>query len=488
MAILHMRKPGVYASLVFLITGGFLVIRMLVNDDFTSAYGKVNETGIVREEGKLVEYSDSGSFYLKIAKNNQKTAFRQFDSDRVYQIEGAPERSLTQQEQEHLSSVKEVASAYLKTQMKEGTFVGGGYRWVSDGVEYDLSFKDYSKGIMNKVTLFQKLESPEVIRRSESHDTSVVNLILTLRGRLSKYAIFLDHLVKVILPVDPHVTLTVVYFSDNVMKTAENMTRLALSSFPSTKWVFVPVEKGPFSRGRGLHLGAQSIKYSTPQGSSKIVFFCDVDVLMQPEFFGRCRSNAILGRQVYYPVLFSQYNPRLVHLLHDQSIPNTGDQLVINEQAGFWREFGYGMACMYISDYETADGFPDIDTWGGEDVVLYEKFLSLDHIRVLRSPDPGLFHVYHRKECIDTGRSTYADCLRSKALTEGSQMQLGLTLMKVQEGIDVEGILSKRFYYYWLIPYLAAFLSLSLSANILLAAVLYRRDQFSRFISKHRRA
>ncbi|XP_066961196.1 chondroitin sulfate N-acetylgalactosaminyltransferase 2-like [Macrobrachium rosenbergii] len=137
--------------------------------------------------------------------------------------------------------------------MKEGTFVGGGYRWVSDGVEYDLSFKDYSKGIMNKVTLFQKLESPEVIRRSESHDTSVVNLILTLRGRLSKYAIFLDHLVKVILPVDPHVTLTVVYFSDNVMKTAENMTRLALSSFPSTKWVFVPVEKGPFSRGRGLH-------------------------------------------------------------------------------------------------------------------------------------------------------------------------------------------------------------------------------------------
>ncbi|XP_064117256.1 chondroitin sulfate N-acetylgalactosaminyltransferase 1-like [Macrobrachium nipponense] len=489
MVILHMKKPGVYASLVFLIAGGLLVIKMLGNDDFATAYGKANETEVVREEGKLVESSVHDNDYLRIDKNDQRTTFRQFDSDRVYQIEGVPERSLTPQEQEGFSSVREVASAYLKAQMKEGTFVGGGYRWLPDRVEYDLSFKDYSKGVTNKVTLFQMLEQPKVIRRSESHDTSVVNIILTLQGRLGKYAIFLNHLVKVILPVDQHITLTVVYFSDDATKKAENMTRLALAPFPSTKWVFVPVERGTFSRGRGLHMGAQSVKYSTPPDSPKIVFFCDVDVLMQPEFFGRCRSNAILGRQVvYYPVLFSQYNPRLVYQLHEQSIPNIEAQLTINEQAGFWRQFGFGMACVYTSDYETAGGFPDMNTWGGEDVVLYEKFLSLDHIKVLRSPDPGLFHIYHRKECIDTGSSTYVDCLRSKSLTEGSQMQLGLTLMKVQEGVDVEGILSKRFYYFWLIPYLAAFLSLSLVANILLAAALHRRDQFSRFISKHRRA
>lgn len=65
-------------------------------------------------------------------------------------------------------------------------------------------------------------------------------------------------------------------------------------------------------------------------------------------------------------------------------------------------------------------------------------------LQVIRAPDPSVFHVYHHKECGDTGSESYVACLKSKVVTEGSQMQLGLTLLKVQHGTDLEGILSKR--------------------------------------------
>ncbi|XP_068222013.1 chondroitin sulfate N-acetylgalactosaminyltransferase 1-like [Palaemon carinicauda] len=400
----------------------------------------------------------------------EEVTFRYFDAYHTYQTEGVAERSLTRQEEMQLSSVREVALRHLKETKKDGgTFVGGRYRWLNEGVEYDFAFDDPVKEVTNRITLFQKLEPPKVIRSIEISNRLIVNIIITLKGRLDKYAVFLDHLVTAVVPEEPHLSLTVVYFSDDNMKEAQELTNHVLSSVPQVKWSFIPLEAENFSRGRGLHTGAQSVRFSDLTSPSSVLFFCDVDILMHPDFFRRCRSNAIEGRQVYYPVLFSLYNPRLVYPLFDKDIPVVRDQLRVTEQSGFWREFGFGMTCMYASDYEAAGGFPDLKTWGGEDEILFEKFLRLDNIKVLRFPDPGLFHLYHRKDCLDVTSSSYPACLKSKALTEGSQLQLGLTLLKLHEGTDLEGILSKRFYYFWLVPYLACFLFLSLVTNILQA-------------------
>ena len=49
-----------------------------------------------------------------------------------------------------------------------------------------------------------------------------------------------------------------------------------------------------FSRGKGLHVGA----LQATREASDLIFFCDVDVLMELDFFTRCRANTLLGRQV----------------------------------------------------------------------------------------------------------------------------------------------------------------------------------------------
>ncbi|XP_045599757.2 uncharacterized protein [Procambarus clarkii] len=279
---------------------------------------------------------------------NEGLFFRYFDTDVTFQTEGVAGRLLTQHEHALLSTAKDAATQYL-TQLHPNTaFVSGRYRWLPGGVEYDLLYKDQVTDVSSRVTLFQKLDAPKVIR-----------------------------------------------------------------------------------------------------------------------------SITVDEKTVYYPVVFSLYNPKLVYPLFDKVVPPVSEQLAVDEQSGFWRTFGFGMACMFRRDYGASGGFPDIRTWGGEDVALYQQFLKLDNIKVIRAPDPSLFHLYHHKECTDTTSTSYVACLKSKAVTEGSQLQLGLSLLKLHQGTDLEGVLSKRFYYFWLVPYLGLLLAVSLLTNLVQAVMLF---------------
>ncbi|KAK2180184.1 hypothetical protein NP493_454g04013 [Ridgeia piscesae] len=310
-------------------------------------------------------------------------------------------------------------------------FLEGIYRNVPGiGTQYELYFHNVDEPTggptYRKVTLarlYGPITTIETVVRNTRKD--MINLILPLSGRVDKFEAFIHRFVSMCVRRDKRVFLTVVYFRaaglDQVRRIITALTKRY--HFKNVRLVTLDED---FSRGRGLQVGAQSWTKN-----DVLMFLCDVDIVFTTDFLERCRLNTDRGRRVYYPIVFSLYNPRVVYSLQDMTIPPEKDQLIISKDAGFWRDFGYGMTCQYRSDFMKIKGFDEkITGWGLEDVYLYRKYVKSE-LMVIRATDPGIFHLWHEKECdLKLPADQYRGCIRSRALNEASHAQMGMLAFK----------------------------------------------------------
>ena len=289
------------------------------------------------------------------------------------------------------------------------------------GFEYDLTFISGKPNEYHRVKIRRPFSNIELVDSVETLDTSkeLINLVLPLNSeRTDHFQVFLKRFGDICVRWDSRVHLTVVYFGKKGRDDVKNiLSEFAdRENFKNYKLLF---EDGPFSRGVGLQKGVLSW-----EKGNNIMFFCDVDMFFTPDFLERCRFYTEPGQMVYYPIIFSFYNPEIVY---NGRPPEIHQQLYVGKDNGFWRDFGFGMTCVYKNDFVNTRGFDtSIHGWGTEDVKLYRKFLGTNLV-VIRATDRGIFHRYHSKICdFALPSEQYLSCVHSKAVNEASHTQIGM--------------------------------------------------------------
>lgn len=375
--------------------------------------------------------------------------FDSFTVQRLYQLEMGltrhpEEKPVRRDKRDELVEVLELALQSLNTSPSQqdsrktdgrspsskvytpSDFMEGIRRTERDkGTLYELSFRGEAAHEFRRLVLFRPF-GPLMKVRNERVDTAStpINIIVPLSRRTDKFKHFMHNFREVCVQQDGRVHLTVVYFGNDQINEVRSILENTSREVNFKNYTLLQLNE-EFSRGRGLDFGARAWK-----GGNVLLFFCDVDIYFTADFLNSCRLNTQPGKKVFYPVLFSQYNPALIYGSSDH-IPPVEQQLVIKKDTGFWRDFGFGMTCQYRSDFINIGGFDiDIKGWGGEDVHLYRKYLH-SNLLVVRAPSRGLFHLWHEKQCADElPPDQYRMCMQSKAMNEASHGQLGMLFFR----------------------------------------------------------
>lgn len=406
-----------------------------------------------QEPSDLLEYLHSQidkaevNIGARLASEYALVPFESFTSSKVYQLEMGltrhpEEKPVRKDRRDELVEVIEAALDIInnpdeedaaeeeapmqRQSYTEAHFTEGLYRTERDkGTLYELFFAKEDSSSFRHVSLFRPF-GPLMKVRSTSVDTSgtVINIIVPLSGRVDTFTQFLNNFREVCIQQDRRVYLTVVYFGQSGLPEVKSSLEKLSREEGFSNYSLIPVEE-EFSRGRGLDIGA----HAWTKGDV-LMFFCDVDIHFNVDFLNTCRLNTAPNKKVFYPVVFSLYNPAIVYG-NLELAPPIELQLIHKKDAGFWRDFGFGMTCQYRSDFLNIGGFDlEVKGWGVEDVHLYKKYLRSDVI-VVRAPVSSLFHLWHEKQCADElTPEQYRMCIQSKAMNEASHPHLGMLVFR----------------------------------------------------------
>ncbi|XP_068154639.1 chondroitin sulfate synthase 1 [Drosophila tropicalis] len=265
--------------------------------------------------------------------------------------------------------------------------------------------------------------------------------VLPISGRLATFQRFLRTYELICIEAKQHCDLLVVIFGSTTEDLNEHFNQLQeLRSRHIYEQINSIQRSGEFSRGVALDIAARSSYIE----HNDIILFIDVDMVFEVETLQRVRMHTRRGQQVYLPIVFSQYDPKRSS---GRGGFNPSD---INDENGYFRQFGFGICAIYKSDIldEDINGFDkDITGWGLEDVKFLEKIVRVGtrqrgfltntaemptadynqeaeqwrRLTIFRAVDPTLVHIYHDISC-DTQLDApqYNMCLGTKANSLGS--------------------------------------------------------------------
>ena len=281
----------------------------------------------------------------------------------------------------------------------------------------EISVKDQVKSWLYKFS--GQENSPHLINIRQEH----IDIIMPLMGRFHIFQRFMRNFVNVCLIPRENVRLIVVLYPAKDDPSAHQLSLDLIYQHQSKygkEHIDVVQTNSEFSRGPGLQLGAEHCR------EDSLLYFVDVDIIFSRVSLDRIRLNTKRGSIVYFPIVFSQYDPEPVCSPGSTHCECSQKECVlkpedVSDDAGYWRQFGFGIAALYRSDYHAVGGFDlSIRGWGKEDVDLYTKFIEHNYV-IVRAVDPGMTHIFHAIKCSENlSEAQMIMCINSRSQSYAS--------------------------------------------------------------------
>ncbi|XP_044756530.1 chondroitin sulfate synthase 1 isoform X2 [Coccinella septempunctata] len=253
-----------------------------------------------------------------------------------------------------------------------------------------------------------------------NEEEKLIHFILPLSGRFDVFKRFMQVYEKTCLVRQENTQLNIILYENPETPGDVESTKNLVQEMGNKYYygrISVTFIKEKFSRGPALHFGVNNLQ------EQDLMLFIDVDMVFNEDTLARIRKNTVANKSVYFPIVFSLYNPNILKVFRGENWWDNQD--IIHENHGFWRQFGFGIVSLYKSDYLKLGGFNLlISGWGFEDVTFYDKAIK-SGLHIVRSTDPNLIHVYHAIHCDpDLDNTQRQMCLGTEASTLGSLQTL----------------------------------------------------------------
>ncbi|KAG7153702.1 chondroitin sulfate N-acetylgalactosaminyltransferase 2-like [Homarus americanus] len=415
----------------------------------------------------------SHSFLKSVVPFSEDSNFRYLDEHNVYDVyNGEPSRNLTVSERTWLTKVKEETARHLTS--SEGytvtpeDIINTRYRWVSTGLEFDLVLNrpEWSRGDL-RVTLFQPLGQPHIVRFLAYDPQAKINLVMSVAGLTPILEMFINHLVDQVLPQDSSISLSLYNLQPVTSHMIKILLETKLKNYPDFKWQVVSVETVGIPMLIPLDGAAE-------KDLGDVVFLVSKEVFLRDEFLLRCRENVVQGVQVYFPVPFTLHDSTLTHMTTDSVATFLPEKLKVNKLSGYWHHRTIDAACLYRSDLAALTTSLDSGSVEGALATMFKNANQMENMKVVRAPDPSLFHIHHDHSCSKESNKARAACYIELVKEMSLQEVLRFALLMLNRSVDLEGILSKRYELLWMVSALVFCMVISVACNCLQAALLFR--------------
>ncbi|KAJ8954957.1 hypothetical protein NQ318_000388, partial [Aromia moschata] len=333
----------------------------------------------------------------------------------------------------HKMTVQVRRHAYIQQ-----TFAGIFVREVDDYVFPTISEKPSStepipvhKKIVHQLLSEISKNLQPILSFSNNTKKSYINIMLPLSGRYPIFKRFLKMYEYVCIREDEPTKLYIILHRDDKspgdFERSYELVEDLIEKY-QYKDIQIIASNETFARGKALQLGVNSIT------EDELMLFVDVDMIFDQRSLERVRKNTVRNKMLYFPIVYSLYNPNLLNKSYDNLGYSAFGTHIINEENGFWRQFGFGIVSLYKSDYQNLGGFNlMISGWGYEDVTFYDNAVK-SGLKIVRSVDPSFIHVFHSVKCDDNlDLEQKSMCIGTKASTLGSIWQLQRVFFKYRD-------------------------------------------------------